>query len=160
MKKLFPLLFLISSCLLSSAQEHYLTDALNEVVGMKWAMGNVEANETSQYIIFQNQDSRSNVSFDDLPKLVLADGNWVLETVGEECQMTDVRNILFRPSIKGDANLDEAVDVADITTQAAYILGDQPKEFFKETADVNKDGVIDVADITATALIILSKPSN
>lgn len=60
--------------------------------------------------------------------------------------------------LKGDANGDGAVDVADITTIAAYILGSQSDSFIFDNADVNSDGVIDVADITSTAQIILSSP--
>lgn len=56
---------------------------------------------------------------------------------------------------KGDANEDGAVDVSDITTIAAYILGQNPSPFNAGNADVNSDNSIDVSDITATAGIIL-----
>ncbi|MDO5447102.1 MAG: rhamnogalacturonate lyase, partial [Prevotellaceae bacterium] len=55
----------------------------------------------------------------------------------------------------GDANDDGVVDVADITTIAAFILGNEPDIFNMVAADANEDGNIDVADITATANIIL-----
>ena len=58
-------------------------------------------------------------------------------------------------SVPGDANDDTFIDVADITTIAAYILGKPIEVFNKQNADVNRDGTIDVADITATAGIIL-----
>ena len=57
----------------------------------------------------------------------------------------------------GDANNDGNVDVADITTIAAFILGTSPEPFNKDNADVDGDGVITVADITKTAAIILGK---
>ena len=57
--------------------------------------------------------------------------------------------------LKGDANGDGVVDVADITAIASYILGDAPAGFNTDNADANGDGVVDVADITATASIIL-----
>lgn len=55
----------------------------------------------------------------------------------------------------GDANSDGVVDVADITTIAAFILGNNPSPWNMNNADVDGDGAITVADITATAGIIL-----
>lgn len=57
--------------------------------------------------------------------------------------------------VKGDANMDDIVDVADITAVASYILGTQEGDFSYENADVNSDGTIDIADITGIAYIIL-----
>ena len=57
--------------------------------------------------------------------------------------------------LKGDANDDTVVDVADITTIAAYILGTPVPVFNLDNADVNSDGSIDVSDITGVAGIIL-----
>ncbi|MDO5447707.1 MAG: dockerin type I repeat-containing protein [Prevotellaceae bacterium] len=62
------------------------------------------------------------------------------------------------PTVKlGDANSDGSVDVGDITTIAAYILGNNPTPFDAQAADANQDNAIDVGDITATAGIILGK---
>ena len=58
-------------------------------------------------------------------------------------------------ALKGDANNDNIIDVADITAIASYILGQSPATFSTTNADANSDGTIDVADITATATIIL-----
>lgn len=57
----------------------------------------------------------------------------------------------------GDANNDGVVDVADITTIAAYILGKAPEMWNAANADANADGSIDVSDITAVANMILQK---
>lgn len=57
----------------------------------------------------------------------------------------------------GDANLDNVIDVADVTTVAKYILGETPVIFFVPAADANNDGVIDIADITKIASMILGK---
>ena len=59
------------------------------------------------------------------------------------------------PTLLGDANEDGVVDVSDITTIAAYILGTLQGDFNAANADANSDGVVDVADITTTASIIL-----
>lgn len=59
--------------------------------------------------------------------------------------------------LKGDANADGTVDVADITAIASYILGTTPTSWNADNADVNSDKVIDVADITAAATIILAQ---
>ena len=58
--------------------------------------------------------------------------------------------------LRGDANNDGLVDVADITTIASFILGATPEPFSKDNADVDGDGEITVADITGTAAIILN----
>lgn len=58
-------------------------------------------------------------------------------------------------SLLGDANNDGVVNVNDISTIAAYILGDSPQPFVFANADANGDGVINVNDISATATIIL-----
>ncbi|MDO5447406.1 MAG: dockerin type I domain-containing protein [Prevotellaceae bacterium] len=57
--------------------------------------------------------------------------------------------------LKGDANDDTVVDVADITTIAAYILGNSVPVFNADNADANNDGSIDVSDITTVAGMIL-----
>lgn len=59
--------------------------------------------------------------------------------------------------LKGDANNDGTVDVADITTIATYILQGSATPFNFDNADVNSDGNIDVSDITGTASIILGQ---
>lgn len=59
--------------------------------------------------------------------------------------------------VKGDADDDGTVTVADITTTAAYILGKNPSPFNKDNADSDEDGDITVGDITKTAGIILSE---
>ena len=59
-------------------------------------------------------------------------------------------------TLLGDANNDGNIDVADITTIAAYILGtDADLNISLINADANQDGVIDVADITTVATLIL-----
>ncbi len=58
--------------------------------------------------------------------------------------------------IRGDANGDSSIDVADISATASYILGSSPAGFVIEAADVNEDKEIDVADISGIANIILN----
>ena len=58
--------------------------------------------------------------------------------------------------LTGDANEDGNVDVSDITTIAAYILGSLEGKFNFDNADVDDDDAITVADITGTASIILN----
>ena len=57
--------------------------------------------------------------------------------------------------LKGDADEDGEVTVSDITTIAAYILGNNPSPFNFDNADVDGDTAITVSDITGTASIIL-----
>ena len=76
-------------------------------------------------------------------------------TVTGKGQTVDI-DLVNGPILRGDANGDKVIDVADITTIASYILGTTPEGFKKNNADANGDGKIDVADITATAGIILN----
>ncbi len=58
-------------------------------------------------------------------------------------------------NIKGDANGDGRVSVADMAIIASHIMGDNPTNFNKKEADVNGDGRISVADISALATLIM-----
>ena len=93
--------------------------------------------------------------------------NWVVEEITKECQSDYEQGFEeYYPEVvnpyAGDANKDNVVDVADITTIAGYILNPESVSqssaaFSKRNADVNGDGVVDVADITAAAEKILSE---
>lgn len=70
----------------------------------------------------------------------------------------DDEKIVF---LKGDANGDEKVDVADIV-EMVNAKKDQPSEKFnKRNADITGDGDITDADITeVTKIILLPLPKN
>jgi len=55
----------------------------------------------------------------------------------------------------GDANNDQAVDVADVVAIVNKILGEPGADFNETDADVNGDGKIDVDDVVAVVNIIL-----
>ena len=57
---------------------------------------------------------------------------------------------------KGDANGSMSVDVADIVTEVAYIMGDNPQPFIFEAADVNTDSIVNILDIVGTIHIIIN----
>lgn len=60
--------------------------------------------------------------------------------------------------LKGDINMDGEVDVADITTLVAYILGENPSPCDVDACNVNEDEEgIDVADVTTLVDIILNQ---
>jgi alpha-amylase len=59
--------------------------------------------------------------------------------------------------LKGDANGDGTVDVADVVAIVNYILEKPGETFNAAAADVNGDGNIDVGDVVSTVNIILSK---
>ena len=93
--------------------------------------------------------------------------NWLVESIIKE-EMADAEEGFeeYYPEVvdpnapkglKGDANNDSVVDVADITAIASYILGTTPEAWNQTNADANSDDTIDVADITATAGIILGE---
>ncbi|MBQ0021121.1 MAG: hypothetical protein KBT39_11450 [Bacteroidales bacterium] len=57
--------------------------------------------------------------------------------------------------IKGDANGDGTVSVADLALIAACILGEDTPGLNKSAADMNGDGTLSVADLASVAAIIL-----
>ena len=68
----------------------------------------------------------------------------------------DFTNIIeIETAIHGDANSDQAVDVADVVAIVNYILGEPNDPFVEAAADVNGDGKIDVDDVVAVVNIIL-----
>ena len=69
---------------------------------------------------------------------------------------SNFRNIEeIESSMPGDANADQAVDVADVAAIVNKILGEPGADFNETDADVNGDGKIDVDDVVAVVNIIL-----
>jgi subtilisin family serine protease len=60
---------------------------------------------------------------------------------------------------KGDANGDLTVNVLDITTIVAYLLGQNPTPFIFDAADVNGDKAVNVLDVVSVANIIKGSKS-
>ena len=65
----------------------------------------------------------------------------------------------FTDYIKGDANGDGVVDVADVVAIVNYILEKPGDNFNQAAADVNGDNEIDAADVVGVVNIILGKGS-
>ena len=59
--------------------------------------------------------------------------------------------------MKGDANGDGVVNVADEVATASYILNMMPPTFVKESADVDDNGVVNAADLVGIVNIILNE---
>ena len=59
--------------------------------------------------------------------------------------------------LPGDSNCDAAVNVNDVVSSVARILGGNPQPFCFQNADVNGDGVLNVADVVGTVSIIVSR---
>jgi subtilisin family serine protease len=55
---------------------------------------------------------------------------------------------------RGDANGSMSVDVADVVSEVAYMLCQDPQPFYFEAADVNSDNDIDILDVVGTVNII------
>lgn len=56
----------------------------------------------------------------------------------------------------GDVNMDGTVNVADVTSLIAYILGNAPAPFNEKMANVDGEGQINVADVTALINCVLN----
>lgn len=61
--------------------------------------------------------------------------------------------------IKGDANVDGVVNVADIVETVNYIKGNPSDKFNKVFADVNEDGTVNDEDIKTIEKIIFTQPT-
>lgn len=94
----------------------------------------------------------------------LEDGNYPIwlkniiltDASGAAFKIDDVKSSLTVVSyILGDANGDKEVNVADLSTIAAHILGYPLANFVFKGADANEDNEINVADLSRTAGIIL-----
>ena len=84
-------------------------------------------------------------------------------TAGERIKADDVETTLgVQRYVRGDANGDNYVDVADYLTTANYIMYKHPFPFFFKAADVLNDGLIDVADLVGIINIGLERelPAN
>ena len=71
-----------------------------------------------------------------------------------QCSTSDTMiRVMLEATLKGDANLDDIVDLADITTLAKYNLSNSSYPLENETAyanaDMNSDGVVDGLDTSA-----------
>ena len=64
---------------------------------------------------------------------------------------------LTQSYIRGDANGDGVVDVADVVAVVNKILGKASDNFNEEAANINGDDAIDVADVVGIVNIILGK---
>ena len=62
-------------------------------------------------------------------------------------------------SIKGDANVDGVVNVADIVETVNYIKGNPSNKFNETLADVNDDGTVNDKDIETIEKIIFIQPT-
>ncbi len=63
--------------------------------------------------------------------------------------------ITIRTASEGDANGDEVVNVIDVTTTVAYILGGSPESFVFDAADIDHNSTINVNDVTSIVNLIL-----
>lgn len=81
------------------------------------------------------------------------------KTVGTDLQETDFsKSMAATPfdAANGDSNGDLAVNILDLTTIVAYILGQDPKPFLVDAADVNYDNQINVLDIISIVQLIMN----
>ncbi|MDE5572062.1 MAG: leucine-rich repeat protein [Prevotella sp.] len=78
-----------------------------------------------------------------------------LDYVPFNITVTNTTNVL-----KGDANDDGEIDVADVVQTVNYILGRTPNVFARQNADVNEDGEINVGALVGIVAIIANTYSD
>lgn len=75
-------------------------------------------------------------------------------------QQTLVDKVVSRLTIPsytlGDVNGDDMINVTDVVSVIAYILGDHSSDFIFPAGDINEDGVINVTDVVSIIDIILN----
>ena len=71
--------------------------------------------------------------------------------------LDDVNVTAIVSGTKGDANSDGVVNVLDVATVIAYIMGNEPNPFNYNNADFNSDGNIDVMDVMSIANFIVNQ---
>lgn len=72
--------------------------------------------------------------------------------------MEDVTSLLTIESyIKGDANGDNSIDIADAVCIVNHIVGKATPAFIEAAADANGDGVVDIADAVRIVNLIVGK---
>ena len=79
--------------------------------------------------------------------------------LGTDLQAFDMSNTVAatpQTSIRGDANGNGSVDVADVITTVNYITLQNPKPFIFEAADMNDDNMIDILDVMSIVKGILN----
>ncbi len=59
--------------------------------------------------------------------------------------------------VMGDVNGDGSVDVSDVTSVIAYVLGATVDPFIWDAADMDGNGIIDISDVTAVIAVALSQ---
>lgn len=89
-------------------------------------------------------------------------GAWLIRNDGTE-EFSDITPYwgceLFESSkLKGDANRDGVVDIADVMITVYKILAKPVPDFHMEEADINQDGIIDITDVMGIVNILLGKP--
>ena len=71
--------------------------------------------------------------------------------------LDDVNVTAIVSGMKGDANSDGQVNVLDVASVVAYIMGNEPNPFNFNNADFNSDGNIDVMDVMSIANFIVNQ---
>ncbi len=79
----------------------------------------------------------------------------VVRTDFSESDFSKVIGATALTSSAGDANGDLAVNVLDVMSIVAYVLGQNPQPFILEASDINDDSLINVLDIIGVVNIIL-----
>ncbi len=77
---------------------------------------------------------------------------------GQDCASDD--SVQLQIGMKGDANGDGRVTIADVAAMVAHLLGHSPAGFNLTQADVDGDGTVNTADVMLAADIIIEKTDN
>ena len=108
----------------------------------------IYSNETQGETISFRAYRQSEVTEQNLPETCIFESGSLVGTPGEPLVLTMVS------IIRGDANGDGMVSIADVTAIINKINGVVSDKFNEAAADVNGDGLITIADVTGVINII------
>lgn len=113
-------------------------------------------------VIWSNNGGKSSYKLDDHPKIEFKETSLVITINGakKSFPIKGITRFTYESSLLGDSNIDDKVDVADITTTINYITKKEPQNFSFKNADVYADNNIDYKDINNTVELILNEESN
>lgn len=108
-----------------------------------------------------NTARAASVSVADLPKAKIMRKASAVVTY-PTCVISDFllasSDISYDPEyIKGDANNDKKVNIADMATTISHVKGSTPVGFNKSAVDFNGDGVVNLTDVSYLSKMLLNK---
>ena len=120
--------------------------------------------EDSKIIVWLNDGSTQEVSFEEMPQFVYADGMITLKKAQEDLSwpLANLKKFTFVSApevipLLGDANGDGKLTADDIVEVVNKIKGSPSDQYVPAYGDANGDGIVNAADIVVIVNLIMNK---